>query len=69
MDEASKRTLDGILAKKPEALSETEKAVLRARRSYLSESQKRDFAEILEEEEEEAPKEPKAPKAPKEPKK
>lgn len=67
MDEASKRTLDDILAKKPEALSETEKAVLRARRSYLTESQKRDFAGVLEEEE--APKEPKAPKAPKEPKK
>jgi hypothetical protein len=68
MDETSKRTLDGILAKKPEVLSETEKAVLRARRSYLTESQKRDFADVLDEEEE-APKEPKAPKAPKEPKK
>jgi UTP:GlnB (protein PII) uridylyltransferase len=55
MDEVSKRKLDDILAKKPETLSETEKEVLRARRSYLTPSQKRDFADVLTEEEE-APK-------------
>ncbi len=51
MDEASKRTLDGILAKRPEELNELEISILRARRSYLKESQKRDFAVHLKQEE------------------
>lgn len=50
MDEQSKATLDQIVVKEPAALSESEIAFLRARRSYLTEHQKSVFAEFLIEE-------------------
>jgi len=47
MDEQSKATFDEIVAKEPAALSESDIAFLRARRSYLSSQQKEVFAEVL----------------------
>lgn len=47
MDEQSKSMLDEILAQEPAALTDADKAFLRARRSYLSEEQKAVYAEVL----------------------
>lgn len=47
MDEQSKQTLAEIVAKEPAALSESEIAFLKARRSYLTEHEKSVFVEIL----------------------
>lgn len=57
MDEQSKATLAEIVAKEPAALTESEIAFLRARRSYLTEHERGVFAEFLvEAKTEEAPK-------------
>lgn len=50
MDEQSQKTLAEITAKEPAALSESEIAFLRARRSYLTERERDVFAELLSEE-------------------
>lgn len=50
MDEQSQKTLAEITAKEPAALSESEIAFLRARRSYLTEPERDVFAELLAEE-------------------
>lgn len=47
MDEQSKARLDEILAKEVAALTDADKEFLRARRSYLTESQKIDYSEVL----------------------
>ena len=47
MDAQSKAKLDEILAKEPAAMTEDDKAFLRARRSYLTESQQIDLADVL----------------------
>jgi uncharacterized membrane protein len=55
MDSKSKEMLDSIRAKRPAELNDTEKGILRARRTYLSESELTDFAEILNDGEEVKP--------------
>lgn len=52
MDAESRVMLDTILSKPIGQMTETEKAVVRARRSYLTEAQCEDLAEVLEEKEE-----------------
>lgn len=47
MDEQSKAALAEIVAKQPVELSESEVAILRARRSYLTEAEASKFAEFL----------------------
>ena len=47
MDELSKATLDAILAQEPAALTDADKAFLRARSSYLNEEQRSVYAEVL----------------------
>ena len=47
MDEASKKELDKILNKNPEDLAYEEIQFLNARRSYLTNDQKRVFASVL----------------------
>lgn len=49
MDEQSRATLDAILAQEPAALTEEDKAFLRARRSYLSTVQADRYEEVLSE--------------------
>lgn len=70
MDDQSRATLDAILAQEPAALSESDKAFLRARRSYLNAEQVDRFAEVLadaepEETKESSPVEDQADEAPK----
>lgn len=48
MDDKSKEMLDEILAKEPAALTDSDKAFLRARRSYLNGEQQAVYAEVLE---------------------
>lgn len=55
LDEQSQKTLDQILAKHDYELSDMEKAILRARRDYLSDQDRSRFANILEEKQDEAP--------------
>ena len=43
----SKKSLDEILAKPIGELNEYDKSILRARRSYLSEKQRKDYSEFL----------------------
>ncbi len=52
MDEQSKKMLDEILAQEPAALTDADKAFLRARRSYLTEEQRHVYAEALSEQQE-----------------
>jgi hypothetical protein len=47
MDPKSKEILDAILRKEPAALSEGDRDILRARRSYLTASDLERYAEIL----------------------
>jgi hypothetical protein len=47
MDEQSKKMLDEILAQEPAALTDSDKAFLRARSSYLNEEQRSVYAEVL----------------------
>ena len=47
MDEQSRAMLDEILAKEPAALTDADKAFLRARSSYLNEEQRSVYAEVL----------------------
>jgi len=47
MDEQSEVMLKEILSQEPAALTDADKAFLRARRSYLSEEQKAVYAEVL----------------------
>ena len=47
MDAKSKEMLDAILAKEPAALTDADKAFLKARRSYLNEEQRHVYAEAL----------------------
>jgi hypothetical protein len=47
MDDSSRKQLDEILKKEPAALTEGDKAVLRARESYLTADQKEVYAEVL----------------------
>jgi hypothetical protein len=47
MDEQSKKMLDDILAQEPAALTDADKAFLRARSSYLNEEQRSVYAEVL----------------------
>lgn len=49
MDQASQIEFDRIVALDPEALTDAEKDVLRARRSYLTEEQRAKFASVLSE--------------------
>jgi len=46
----SKKNLDEILAKPVGTLDDYDKSILRARKSYLTDSQKKDYAGFLEEE-------------------
>lgn len=71
MDEQSQKTLAEITAKEPAALSESEIAFLRARRSYLTERERDVFAELLAESQpvEEAKTDDEAPEASKKGKK
>ena len=48
MDEKSREMLSEILAKPISAMSDGEKAIIRARRSYLTEAQVRDLESVLE---------------------
>ena len=48
MDAQSKAMLDEILAQEPAALTDADKAFLRARRSYLTEEHRHVYAEALE---------------------
>lgn len=50
MDPRSQELFDKITAKPIEELTEDDKVFLRARRSYLKPSQKKDYADIIEEE-------------------
>lgn len=63
MDAQSKETLDAILATEPAALTDADKAFLRARRSYLSEEQKAVYADVLAEQPEEASSEESQPES------
>jgi hypothetical protein len=54
MDEQSKKMLDEILAKEPAALTDSDKAFLQARSSYLSEEQRSVYAEVLADQQEAA---------------
>lgn len=47
MDQESQKMLDQILAKEPAALTDEDKAFLRARSSYLNEEQNAVYAEVL----------------------
>ena len=47
MDEQSQKVLDQIIANGPDAITESEAAFLRARRSYLNEDQLAVFKEFL----------------------
>jgi len=47
MDQESQAMLDAILAKEPAALTDEDKAFLRARRSYLNTEQRTIYAEVL----------------------
>lgn len=47
MDEQSKAKLDAILAIEPNALTEEDKAFIRARSSYLTIPQREVYAEVL----------------------
>jgi hypothetical protein len=47
MDEQSKAKLDAILATEPAALTDEDKAFLRARSSYLTINQREVYAEVL----------------------
>jgi hypothetical protein len=49
MDEQSQKMLDEILAQEPAALTDADKAFLRARSSYLNEEQRSVYAEVLSE--------------------
>jgi len=49
MDPKSQETLDNILTKSLEALTEDDKAFLRARRSYLNKSQIETYEDVLSE--------------------
>ncbi len=49
MDKESKKILDKILAKDPSWLTENDKAILRARITYLTKAQKKTFANTLKE--------------------
>ncbi len=69
LNKAEVEALEKILDKDPSALSEEEKAHLRAREVYLTNDEKETFAVAFEKKEPKEPKEPKAPKEPKEPKK
>lgn len=60
MDEQSRKMLDEILAQEPAALTDADKAFLRARRSYLSEEQKAVYAEALAEQPEVSEESPEA---------
>ena len=48
MDDKSREMLSEILAKPISAMSDGEKAIVRARRSYLTEAQTRDLESVLE---------------------
>lgn len=48
MDELSQARFDRLIKSNPETLSDAQVSFLRARREYMSKSQLRDFAEILE---------------------
>lgn len=47
MDQESQKMLDQILAKEPAALTDEDKAFLRARSSYLNEEQQAVYSEVL----------------------
>ena len=47
MDQASRQMLDEILAKEPAALTDADKAFLRARSDYPTEEQRSVYAEVL----------------------
>lgn len=67
MDAQSKAMLDEILAQEPAALTDADKAFLRARCSYLSEEQKAVYAEALADQteiDEPTPEEPEAAEQP-----
>jgi hypothetical protein len=54
MDQESRKMLDEILAQEPAALTDADKAFLRARSSYLNEEQRSVYAEVLAEGQESA---------------
>ena len=47
MDQRSQEYLDAILKKEPETINESEKAFLRARRSYLKKAQLEEYDSVL----------------------
>lgn len=49
MDERSQKVLDAILAKDPSQITEEDKAILRARWSYVGKNSRARFADILQE--------------------
>ena len=49
MNPEARKELDRILSKSPDTLTETEKAFLRARVSYLTPNQEKEFKDVLKE--------------------